>query len=201
MKDDGATRKPPDAQLIWEVESDSYDEALQRRDEFLESAGFSFASYSDPNAVQELLVRGEETPGRHRSERSEEQTTRVTAVVYLDDSGNEQSFEVPGWIGITSPLAAYTDDIATHLAEAGATNDWLASLKQVYIERPYRDLSVAPNEITVVTLRKADDSGMGMLQEFVGRIEDLTLLSALVSRRLGAGIANWRFVEYHVFKR
>jgi hypothetical protein len=205
-EEDVPTPNPPDARIIWAVEANSYDEACQKRDEFLERAGFSFAPYSDPYAVQELkelLATGEDTPGRHKAERSDasEQTTQVTAVAYVDNSGNDRSFEVPGWIGITAPLGTYVDEIASHLADAGATSASLTSLKQVYIERPYRDLSVAPEMITAVTLRRADESGMCMLQEFVGRIEDLNLLSSLVSLRLGASIAGWRFVEYHVFKR
>src|SRR4051794_26961673 len=101
-----------------------------------------------------------------------EQTTRVTTVVFVDGNGNEQSFEIPGWIGITIDLAAHTGDIAAHLADRGADAGCLTTLRQIYVERPYLDLSVAPNEITVVVLRKTDESGMGMLQEFAGRIDD-----------------------------
>jgi len=150
-----------------------------------------------------MLLSDAEEPGRQRSDRSasSEQTTRVTAVVYVDGDGNEQSFEVPGWIGITADLAAYSGDIAAHLAYAGADASCLTTLKQIFIERPYRDFSTAPNEITVVVLRKADESRMGMLQEFAGRIDDHSMLAALVGWRIGPDIAGWRFTEVRRFKR
>ena len=89
-EDDQLSTKPPDARLIWTVEANTDDEARQKRDDFLEREGFSFAPYSDPEAVQELhelLVTGANEPGRHRSERSasSEQTTRVTTVVFMED--------------------------------------------------------------------------------------------------------------------
>jgi hypothetical protein len=184
------------------VEANSYEEACQKRDEFLEQAGFSFAPYSDPEAVQELqgLIRGDTNkPGRYRSERSAsgEQTTRVTKIVYVDGDGNQQSFEVPGWIGITSDLAAHIEDIAARLAEAEATAD-LTTLAQIYVERPHDSSS---NELTVVVLCRADGSGMRLLQEFAGRIDDHTLLATLVGRRLGPDIEGWRFVEVRAFQR
>jgi hypothetical protein len=204
---DAAKPKPSDAQLIWAVEANTYDEARQKRDEFLERAEVSFAPYSDPDAVQELhelIDRGANEPGLHRSDRSasSEETTRVTTVVFRDGHGNEQSFEVPGWIGITSKLADHAGEIAAHLSDSEEKTGPLATtLEQIFVERPYRDLSTAPAELTVVVLRSADGSGMGMLQEFAGRIDDQTLLATLVSRRLGPGIADWRFAEVRAFKR
>ena len=133
---------------------------------------------------------------------SNEPTTRVTTVVFYDGHGNQQSFEVPGWIGINSKLADHTHEIAAHLSEAEEKTGGLSTtLEQIYVERPYRDLSVAPSEITVVVLRRADESGMRMLQEFAGRIDDHARLAVLVSKRLGPGLADWRFVEVAVFKR
>ncbi|HEV7240099.1 MAG TPA: hypothetical protein VGQ36_12740 [Thermoanaerobaculia bacterium] len=200
-QDDKWTPKDPDARLIWAVEANTYDEALQKRDEFLERAGFAFASYSDPDAAQELASCGADKPGRHRSERSasSEQTTRVTIFVYQELYGNQQSFEVPGWIGITSDLEAHFEDIVAHLGEAAKA---FPTLEQIYLERPDRDLTAMSDELTVVVLRSADgDSGMRMYQEFNGRIDDHALLAALVHRRLGTGIAGWRFVQVSTLKR
>jgi hypothetical protein len=121
--------------------------------------------------------------------------------MFVDGDGNEQSFDVPGWIGITTDLAAHIEDIAAHLTEAGAGGSCLTTLEQIYVERPYRDLLTAPNEITVVVMSKADQSGMNMLQEFAGRIDDHELLTALVGRRLGPAIAGWTFTEVRVLKR
>jgi hypothetical protein len=133
---------------------------------------------------------------------SSEQTTRVTTVVFYDGDGNEQSFEVPGWIGITSKLADHASEIAAHLSESEEKTGHLdTTLQQIYVERPYCDLSTAPKDITVVVLRRADESGMCMLQEFAGRLDDLTLLAALVHGRLGPSIADWRFDEVLAFTR
>jgi hypothetical protein len=206
-EDDESQPKAADAQLLFVVEANTLDEARQKRDELLERAGVSFAPYDDPEAVQELqelLRRGAEQPGRHRAERAaaDEPTTRVTTVVFYDGHGNERSFEVPGWIGITTRLADHAGEIAAHLSQAEEKTGGLdTTLEQVYVERPYRDLSTAPKELTVVVLRKADKSGMRMLQEFAGRIEDPALLAALVGRRLGANGVDWRFDEVMAFKR
>jgi hypothetical protein len=154
-----------DTQLIWTVEANNYDEALRKRDEFLESAGFAFASL-----------------------RGGEQTTRVTTAVYLDDDGNQQSFEVAGWVGV-----------APYLAERVAETGGSAILGQIFIERPYPDPAMGPSEITVVTLKSVDEH-FSMIQEFAGHLHDQAVIADLVHRRLGPAMAEWQFVDVRWMK-
>jgi hypothetical protein len=188
---DRASLKGPDARVIWTVEASSYAEAVQKRDEFLASTGTAFASLGDHDACQRFLASGAYTPDRTERSASREPTTRVTQGAYLDDDGNEQSFEVPGWVSILPRLAA-------HLAETKTGLSLL--LGQVFIERPNRELTSVLDELTVVDLRSYQGDSR-MFQEFSGRIEDRTRLGELVSQRLGPSATKWRIVEAAVFKK
>src|SRR4051812_41364782 len=114
--EDRTSPKQRDARVIWTVEANTYDEALQKRDEFLERAGFAFASC--------------------------ERTTRVTMCAYLDSNGNEQVFEMAGWID---------DPTQTQVRLAQARSGCLAS-RFIFVERPYGDLASAPEVFTAVDI-------------------------------------------------
>lgn len=135
-EEDNWSPKQSGARVIWTVEANTYDEALQKRDEFLERAGFAFASYRDPEAVLALNTMGAHAPGRVASEQavSPERTTRVTMCVHLDSDGNEQVFEMTGWIDNLSQI---------EVRRAQARSGCLAS-RFIFVERPYGDHSSAP---------------------------------------------------------
>lgn len=121
----------------------------------------------------------------------EEATTRLTIAVYLDDDGEQQRVEIPGWVGAMQGLA-------DHLR---ATGKGLSStLGQLYMERPYADLADAPDVMTVVDLRSNDGKDR-MVQEFVGAIEDQHVLTRLLRRRLGPLAAQWTPKESTIMQR
>jgi hypothetical protein len=111
-------------------------------------------------------------------------------VVYHDNSGNEHSFEVPGWENNIS-------DIKARLADA---ENGCSAVGYIFVERPYRDLSNAPREITVVDLHSRDGN-FRMFQEFAGSIEDQALLGELIKERIGASWSDWNPVDVQVMRR
>ena len=121
----------------------------------------------------------------------EESTTRVTIAIYLDDDGQEQRVEVPGWVGAAQALI-------DHVASTGGG---LATvLGQLYMERPYADVADAPNLMTVVDLRSTDGNDR-MVQEFAGAIQDETVLRHLLVGRLREESPKWMPVESYVMRR
>lgn len=183
--------KPSDARVIWTVEANTYDEAIQKRDEFLERAGFAFASYSDPEAVLAMHTIGVDAPGRVRSQQPVyERTTRLTMCVHLDSDGNQQVFEMPGWIDNAS-------QIEVRLAQA---RSGCSASAFIFVERPYGDLTSAPAVITVVDIHSSDGQSR-MVQEFAGHIDDHALLEQLIKRRIGPGWTDWKPVQVHFMKR
>lgn len=178
----------PGARLLWAFEASTFEEARRKNRELHEQSGAAFASLRDHDALREFSASG-----RYRPDRStpREQTTRVTEGWYLDRSGNQRSFEVPGWIHIAPDLAA-------QLAEA--ETGFLALVGQIYIERPYRDRADMPDELTVAHLR-SDEGDERMYQELAGIIEDQTEIRERVSRRLGFAVTRWRIVESVAFRR
>lgn len=111
---------------------------------------------------------------------------RVTMGMYLDEDGNERSVEVPGWVGVVPRLVKASVRIS-------------AVLGQVYVERPCRDLTNPPGEITVVELRSTDGRRR-MFQVLDGQIGDLARIREIVPRRLGTDIPSWTIVATHVSK-
>ncbi|HYR29814.1 MAG TPA: hypothetical protein VEU30_15195, partial [Thermoanaerobaculia bacterium] len=69
--------KASDAVVIWSVEAETYQEACQKRDEYLETVRSTF----------DILGRDTET-------------TRFTLAQYVDEDGQERSLAAPGWVGM-----------------------------------------------------------------------------------------------------
>lgn len=188
---DTASLKGSRARLLWTVEASSYQEAVQKRDEFLERTDSTFVSLRDREALRGFFASGAYKPDRSTIAASREPTARATLVVYLDEDGERRSVEVPGW-------ASLTPELVEQLAET-TTGVWVI-VEQIHIERPYRDLARAPEEITVVDLRSYEGKGR-MIQEFSGHIDDQAQIGELVSRRLGPTVPHWRIVEATLMRR
>ena len=166
--------KPADAIVIWEVEAETYDEALQGRDEFFKSWESS----------------GQGTVDRDTS------TTRFTMAMYVDEDGQERSLAAPGWVGMFPKLIEADINASMLLGQmyferpGGCapldTGEFLSEVRAAGIK-----------EITVVDLRSAD--GMKrMCQEFYGRIEGIERISNMLQGRLGPEMSNWTVVVAHV---
>lgn len=188
---DTASLKGSRARLLWTVEASTYQEAVQKRDAFLEGTDSTFVSLRDRDALRAFFASGAYRPDRSSTAAARGSTTRATIVVYLDDDGERRSLEVPGWANLTPELVA-------QLAEAGAGLS--AILEQIFLERPYRDLAGAPAEITVVDLRSHDGNAR-MIQELSGHLHDQAQISELVSQRLGPAVAHWRIVQATLMRR
>lgn len=188
---DMSSLKGPGARVIWTVEANTYKEAAQKRDEFLERTGTEFVSSRDHDGLQKFFASDAYKRERSKRSTSREPTTRVTSVVYLDGDGNQRSVDVPGWVAITPDLVAL-------LAEAETGFSMI--MGPIYFERPYSDLTSAPDEITVVDLHSYDGTSR-MVQEFSGHIHDKAQLNELISQRLRPNVPHWRIVQSFFLRR
>ena len=165
-----------DARVIWSIEADSYQEAAQKRDEFLTAAQREGTIVVDRDMA----------------------TTRFTQAAYLDADGQQQSLVAPGWVGMVQPLIDANISATAILGQLyferpgrDAPLDMAGFLKQV---RAHRE-----REITIVDLRSAEGE-QRMCQEFYGRMEDPERIRYMVWRRLGSEMSNWRLVESFVLQ-
>jgi hypothetical protein len=170
--------KAADATVIWSVEADTYDEARQKRDEYLES--------ERPNLV--FLSR-------------DRSTTRFTYAEYLDGNGQTRSLTAPGWVGMVRPLMDALDarvEVSVIVGQlfferpgAHASMDMGEFLRQV--------AALGIEELTIVDLRSVDGTKR-MCQEFYGRIQGPERIHCMVRERLGAELPNWQIVESTVLR-
>jgi hypothetical protein len=162
--------KESDSKIMWECEAADYEEARRKRDAFCDSEGFQIAAIVSPAPAP--------SP-----------TTKVTWIFYVDKNG-EQRVEMAGW----GPSVQFVNE---HLTERQVEACDL--LGQVFVERPYREISEAPEALTVVKLRSRDGT-KAMIQEFVGHIPDGSI-PPLLTQRLGPDLGNWEIGDVRAFKR
>jgi hypothetical protein len=168
--------KPADAKVIWEVEAHSYQEALQRRNEYFRSLERSGNAAFDQDTS----------------------TTRFTMGMYLGADGEERSLAVPGWVGMVpafleANIAASQDLGQMYFERPGRSAPLdMAEFRRQVLARGMR-------EITVVDLRSTKASER-MCQEFYGRMEDPERIHHMVLRRLGSDLLDWTIVEAHVLR-
>lgn len=167
--------KASDATVIWSVEAETYQEARQKRDEYLESERSDFA-----------IINGDTS------------TTRFTFAEYLDGDGQTRSLTAPGWIGMVQPLMDEGVEVSCVLGQMYVERPGAgASLELAEFSRQVVALGV--EELTVVDLRSID--GMKrMCQEFYGRIEGRERIGYMIWQRLGSEVSNWRIVEATVLR-
>lgn len=167
--------KASDATVIWSVEAENYQEARQKRDEYLESERSHFASISPDTA-----------------------TTRFTFAEYPDGVGQRRSLTAPGWVGMVQPLIDEGVEVSFILGQMYFERPGShASLDMGEFLREVAALGI--EELTVVDLRSIDGTKR-MCQEFYGRIEGQERISYLVWTRLGPEMSNWRIVEATVLR-
>lgn len=166
--------KPPDATVIWRTDTATYQEALDKRDEYLNSLRSDFVIRLDNS------------------------TTRFTIAIYLDNNGQEHSITAPGWVGMVQPLIDQRADISSILGQMFVERPGRdASFDMAEFSKQVSELGV--KEITVVDLRSVNGLER-MCQEFHGRIERQERLSYMLLQRLGPELSNWRVVETVIFR-
>jgi hypothetical protein len=166
--------KASDATVIWRIDTATYQEARQKRDEYLDSLRSDFVICSDNS------------------------TTRFTIAVYLDKNGQEHSIAAPGWVGMVQPLIHKRVEISSLLGQMYVERPGRdASFDMAEFSRQVSALSV--KEITVVDLRSVNGLER-MCQEFHGRIEGQERIWYMLRQRLGPELSNWRVVETVIFR-
>jgi hypothetical protein len=168
--------KARDAQVIWTVEADTYQEAMQKRDEFLELSR------------QAGTVTVNQDTG----------ATRFTQAMYLDEFGQERSVVTRGWVGMVQPFIDANVDASFVLGQiyferpgGDAPLDMAGFWAQM--------LALGVPEITIVDLRSGDGA-QRMCQEFHGRMDDPERIRYMIWHRLGPEMSKWNIVDAHVLR-
>lgn len=171
-----AALKAADARVIWSVEAESYQEALEQRDAFLEIAANS----------------------RHAIVNKHTPTTRFTIAVYVDQHGEQRTLAVPGWVGMVEAVIDANIDAQVVLGQMYFERPGLNAPLDMD-EFLGRLPTAGVQHLTVVDLRSTNGQER-MCQEFYGRMEDAARIQYLVADRLGPELPNWAIVGAHVLK-